>query len=61
MLRDEADAAHAGLLEQLAPRGLLRLLALVHAALRHLPPLAGALGRAALVGALPDEGESFAG
>ncbi len=53
-LGDHGDRADAGLLVELAQRRRRRVLACVDAALRHLPPCAGALGLGGSVGAPPD-------
>src|SRR5262245_15065643 len=58
--RDEARANHARFLGKLAPCCLLEVFAFVDAALRHLPPGAGAFGLALVVGPAPDENTAFA-
>ncbi len=57
--RNEARGVHAGFLDKLAARGGLGVLALIEAALRHLPPRADPLRRAGAIGSPPDKDAAF--
>src|SRR5665811_1605251 len=58
-LREEARAANTGLLPELPLGRVLRRLALVHAPLRHLPPLSLPLRGALALGAPADKHQAF--